>query len=202
MSDYAAAQHIVSAVGGNIIIDSDMEFNPTSESGYTDLQLWYSNTSGFVRKDNTYAFNGTQSIELDAKHESNKVGSNSQHHVDTYQTDLTGIKTYYPVVPGMKITVKFQARINWTNHGGQHLTIQDKLFSAGIQLFNADKTSWGWMKIASTGQGNNWNNQWKEYIGTFTIPTNLSYSGGAQGSGEPAYITPWLQGDTLSLIHI
>jgi len=190
MDDYSAAQSIVSSVGGNIILDSDMEFEPSADSGYNDMRLWATHTNNYVSKTDEHSFNGDHSLKIVSRNHYITTEGNS-FHTNAYQTDLTGQKTYFPVVPGMKVTAHAAIRMEWTNYGGDNNTIQNNLFRYGFQVFNADKSLYYWISVFRTNQSDN--NLWQQYSGSVGIKNEYSYQG---NSFTPAYIVPWVSADT------
>ena len=190
LSDYQAAEWISQHIGGNMIVDWDMEFDPSSGSSYTNMELWQggngSNSSLFSKASSgdvnpssgDYTLKGT-SVMHD--------GSNNPNS-DAYQTDLTGEETLYPVVPGMKISVSFMGYIKsgqWANS-----TPQNELGAVGLKIYNEDKTSHHWVRIAKTDQTTN---SWKEFIGTWVIPEDWAMTGGNNDGTWPIkWVVPWI----------
>ena len=111
LSNYQAAEWISQQIGGNMIVDWNMEFNPDSGSNYDNMQMWKggdgSNSSLFSKADSGDVSPSSGDYTL----KGTSVVAASNTNSDAYQTDLTGAETVYPVVPGMKISVSFMGYI-------------------------------------------------------------------------------------------
>lgn len=183
LSNYQAAEWISQQIGGNMIVDWNMEFNPDPGSNYDNMQMWKggdgSNSSLFSKADSGDV--NPSSGDYSLKGASIVSGTNANS--DAYQTDLTGAETVYPVVPGMKISVSFMGYIK---SGQWQQAIKNELGRVGVKMYNADKTSWTWYSIAKTDQTAN---SWNQFQGTWVIPATWNFSGSTEPIG---WVVPWI----------
>ena len=189
LSNYQAAEWISQQIGGNMIVDWNMEFDPDSGSDYDNMQMWKGgdgSNSALFSKANSGDVNPSSG---DYTLKGTSVAANSNTNSDAYQTDLTGAETVYPVVPGMKISVSFMGYIK---QGQWQLEIKNELGKVGVKIYNADKTRWAWYGIAKTDQTEN---SWTQFQGTWVIPDTWEFTGQdpLPDSTEPiGWVVPWI----------
>ncbi len=188
MSDYEAAQAIISAANGSVTLDGDMNFDPTGSNTYNEMQHFGGVSNTYKAKDATVKFEGTHSLRLSSRHESN-VTNNSAAHVDVFNTLVTGGNNfnYIPVVTGMKVSASVYMRSTYA---------QTDLFRYGVMIYNAEKTHRAWVAICKSSNNSH---VWEFRSGSWSVPSTypmVPVAGGASVDKTPAFIVPWFGADT------